>query len=73
MIGLHRWSPAVERVAVCADGNDRSIRRCLRCGAARITVHPPGPGLFPWQEWETPNGEVLKKRPLCVPAREGDT
>ena len=61
----HRWHAGVERIAECADGNARSVRRCERCGLLRITVHPPHG--YPWQEFETNDGVVLKQRhtPPC--------
>ena len=60
----HRWDDVIERVASGADGCDRSVRRCIRCGAVRVTVHPPQG--YPWIEWETRNGERLRERPACA-------
>ena len=55
----HRWHAGVERIAECADGNARSVRRCARCGLLRITVHPPHG--YPWLEWQDPDGVVRQQ------------
>ena len=61
----HRWHAGVERIAECADGNARSVRRCARCGLLRITVHPPHG--YPWTEWQALDGQMIyqPRTPAC--------
>lgn len=39
------------------DGNDRTLRRCTRCGMLKVTVHAAG-NSHAWREWRTKDGQV---------------
>lgn len=64
----HQWDRAREqRIARCADGNDRTERPCICCGMWKITVHAPDRRLA-WREWRTADGKVWQGEatPPCI-------
>jgi hypothetical protein len=65
----HKWGAPV-RTAETWTPVSTTVRKCVKCGAEKITMHPPS-GL-PWNEWRLPGVPQFRSvaTPPCRPPRK---